>query len=163
MNIKKRTLASLMLIGYITVHASAQQYMVTYFNDSSAESVIGLSQITSIHFSDGNLQVKQNTDGQVSDTPLTRILSIKFSDQTPTDVKTVVTDYLASVKVTATADELHLVGYDTANALPAALYSINGTTYYTNASLTESSINISSLPKGIYIFKLGNKSFKFRK
>lgn len=163
MNIRKRILASLILMVCIVAHASARQYMVTYFNDGNTEDVIGVDQISSLRFSDGNLQVKQKADGRVSATPLAQILSIKFSEQNPTGAKSVVADPLASVKVAVTADELRLVGYDTANALPAALYGISGATYYTNASLTQSSISISSLPKGIYIFKLGNKSFKIRK
>lgn len=163
MNIKKRTLALLILMGGIAAQASAQQYMVTYFNDGSAEGVTGLSQIMSLHFSDGNLQVKQSANGQVSETPLAKILSIKFTDETPTGVTNMTADLQAAVTLAISPEELRLVGYDTALALPAALYSINGTTYYTCAHLTESSVNISSLPKGIYIFKLGNKSFKIRK
>ncbi len=162
MNIKKRTLASLMLMGCIAAQASAQQYMVTYFNDGTAEGVTGLSQIMSLRFSDGNLQVKQSADGQVSETPLAKILSIKFSEQT-TGVTNMTADQLQAVTLAVSAEELRLVGYDTANALPAALYSINGSQYYACSRLTESSINISSLPKGIYIFKLGNKSYKIRK
>ncbi len=163
MNIKKRTLASLMLMGCIAAQASAQQYMVTYFNDGTAEGVTGLSQIMSLRFSDGNLQVKQSADGQVSETPLAKILSIKFSEQTTTGVTNMTADQLQAVTLAVSAEELRLVGYNTANALPAALYSINGSQYYACSRLSESSINISSLPKGIYIFKLGNKSYKIRK
>ena len=163
MNIKKRILASLILMGGIAAQAATQQYMVTYFNSGSAEETMAVDQIMSLHFSDGNLQVTQKADGQVSTTPLAQILSIKFSEQDHDGVKSVEADPLSSVKVVATADELRLAGYDTASALPAAIYSISGATYYINASLTESSINITSLPKGIYIFKLGNKSFKIRK
>ncbi len=163
MNIKKQTLASLMIIGGIAAPASAQQYMTTYFNDGSAEKAVGIEQITSLHFSDGNLQVKQSADGQVSNMPLAQILSIKFTEQATTGIGNAVTNQLSAVKITFTADELRITGYNTANPLPAALYGINGTCYYTSASLSNSSISIGALPKGIYIFKLGNKSFKIRK
>ncbi len=163
MNIKKRIFASLVLTGCVAVSAMARQQMTVYFNNGNAESSFAVSDVASLHFSDGNLLVKQSSEGKQSAISLAEILSIKFADRNPSEVKTVAGDDLAAVKVAATPDELRLLGYDTANPLPASLYGVGGTVYYSTPALTATSISISSLPKGIYILKLGNKSFKISK
>lgn len=140
----------------------ARQQMTVYFNNGNAESSFAVSDVASLHFSDGNLLVKQNADGKQSAISLAEILSIKFADRNPSEVKTV-GDGLAAVKVAASADELRLIGYDTARPQPAVLYGIGGTVFYSVSAQTTGSINISTLPKGIYILKLGNKSFKISK
>ncbi len=162
MHIRKRIFASLILTGCMTVSAMARQQMTVYFNNGNAESSFAVSDVASLHFSDGNLLVKQNADGKQSAISLAEILSIKFADRNPSEVKTV-GDGLAAVKVAASADELRLIGYDTARPQPAVLYGIGGTVFYSVSAQTTGSINISSLPKGIYILKLGNKSFKISK
>ncbi len=162
MHIRKRIFASLILTGCMAVSAMARQQMTVYFNNGNAESSFAVSDVASLHFSDGNLLVKQNADGKQSAISLAEILSIKFADRNPSEVKTV-GDGLAAVKVAASADELRLIGYDTARPQPAVLYGIGGTVFYSVSAQTAGSINISSLPKGIYILKLGNKSFKISK
>ncbi len=162
MHIRKRIFASLILTGCMAVSAMARQQMTVYFNNGNAESSFAVSDVASLHFSDGNLLVKQNADGKQSAISLAEILSIKFADRNPSEVKTV-GDGLAAVKVAASADELRLIGYDTARPQPAVLYGIGGTVFYSVSAQTTGSINISSLPKGIYILKLGNKSFKISK
>ncbi len=162
MHIRKRIFASLILTGCMAVSAMARQQMTVYFNNGNAESSFAVSDVASLHFSDGNLLVKQNADGKQSAISLAEILSIKFADRNPSEVKTV-GDGLAAVKVAALADELRLIGYDTARPQPAVLYGIGGTVFYSVSAQTTGSINISSLPKGIYILKLGNKSFKISK
>ncbi len=162
MHIRKRIFASLILTGCMAMSAMARQQMTVYFNNGNAESSFAVSDVASLHFSDGNLLVKQNADGKQSAISLAEILSIKFADRNPSEVKTV-GDGLAAVKVAASADELRLIGYDTARPQPAVLYGIGGTVFYSVSAQTTGSINISSLPKGIYILKLGNKSFKISK
>ncbi len=162
MHIRKRIFASLILTGCMAVSAMARQQMTVYFNNGNAESSFAVSDVASLHFSDGNLLVKQNADGKQSAISLAEILSIKFADRNPSEVKTV-GDGLAAVKVAASADELRLIGYDTARPQPAVLYGIGGTVFYSVSAQTTGSINISTLPKGIYILKLGNKSFKISK
>ncbi len=162
MHIRKRIFASLILTGCMAVSAMARQQMTVYFNNGNAESSFAVSDVASLHFSDGNLLVKQNADGKQSAISLAEILSIKFADRNPSEVKTV-GDGLAAVKVAASADELRLIGYDTARPQPAVLYGIGGTVFYSVSAQTAGNINISSLPKGIYILKLGNKSFKISK
>lgn len=163
MNIKQRIFATLILTGCMAVSATARQQMTVYFNNGNAESSFAVSDVASLHFSDGNLLVKQSADGKQSAISLTEILSIKFADRNPSEVKTVVGDELAAVKVAASADALRLIGYDTARPQPAVIYGVGGTVFYSVSAQTSGCINISSLPKGIYILKLGNKTFKISK
>lgn len=163
MDIKKRTYASLILTGCFALSASAQQQMTVFFNNGNDDSPYAVSEITSLHFSDGQLQVKQATDGKVSAVSLAEILSIKFADKTPTAVKTMADGQFAAVSVAVSPDELRLTGYDPAHPQPAYLYSAGGALYFSTPALTATSINVSSLPKGIYILKLGKKSIKISK
>lgn len=60
-------------------------------------------------------------------------------------------------------DEIKLVGYDHSKPLAAALYGMNGSRYMSVKALTSDALNVASLPKGIYILKLGKKIFKLYK
>ncbi len=161
MNIKKRLFASLIMASCITATAIAQPTKMTVlFNNGNAASATDIAGIASLHFSDGNMLVKQKADWQETAISIADILSIKFTDKG--DGK-VATNELTSVKVATTQNTLLLLGYDTAQALPATIYSIGGAMVYTTSAQTANSIDISSLQKGIYIFKLGNNTYKICK
>lgn len=163
MNIKKCIYLSLILTGCIAMSATAQQRMTVIFNNGSADVPFAVSEISSLHFGNGHLQVKQAADGKVNAVPLAEILSIKFADVIPSGIKTVATNESAAVKVAVSSGELRLVGYDPTHPQPARLYGVGGAVLFSTKALTATSINVSSLPKGLYILKLGNKSFKISK
>ncbi len=161
MNINKRLFASLITASCIAATAVAEPTQMTvFFNNGNAASSTGITDIASLHFSDGNMLMKQKADGQENAIAIADILSIKFTGKG--DGK-VVANTLTSVKVATTQDALTLLGYDTTQALPAALYSIGGATVYSTPAQTSNSIDISPLQKGIYIFKLGNNTYKICK
>ncbi len=160
MNIRKRLFASLIMASCIAVTAMAQpKKMTVFFNNGNAAEATELSGIASLHFSDGNMLVKQKADWKEKAIALAEILSVKFTDADDL----VAANELTKIIVTTTPDALYLIGYDSTQPQPAALYSLSGATVYSAAAQTSTSINISSLQKGIYILKLGNKSFKICK
>ncbi len=163
MNIKKRIYTSLILTGCIALSAAAQKRMTVSFNNGSADVPFAVSEIASLHFGNGQLQVKQAADGKVDAVSLAEILSIKFADVIPSEIKTAATEQSAAVKIAVSPDELRLVGYDTTHPQPAYLYGVGGAVHFSTKALTVSSINVSSLPKGLYILKIGKKSFKISK
>ncbi len=163
MNIKKRIYTSLILTGCIALSAAAQRRMTVFFNNGSADASFVVSEIASLRFNDGQLQVEQAADGKVNAVSLAEILSIKFANNAPSGIKTVAANKSGNVKIVVSADELRLVGYDTTHPQPAHLYGVGGSVFFSTKSLAATSINVSSLPKGLYILKLGKKSYKISK
>jgi endonuclease/exonuclease/phosphatase family metal-dependent hydrolase len=58
--------------------------------------------------------------------------------------------------------ELNINGLDLANETDTAIYDITGRQVFSE-KVSQNSVNVSSLPSGIYILKIGNKSGKFVK
>ncbi len=60
-------------------------------------------------------------------------------------------------------DYLQVVGWDTDKKADIAIYSVNGQLLQSIHEWIGTPIPVSSLPHGLYIFKINDQSFKFRK
>ena len=160
MNVKKRLFVPLVLSLGVVPAATAQN-MQFFFSNGAPVKEIDVDDIGKMYFDGGSLFVQQIDGSSVSAFDLLTVQTIKFG--TISGVESAVKDEAAAVKVAVDGDMLKLIGYDAAAPQSASLYSVNGALLYASASLQENAIDISALPKGIYIFKLGNKTYKICK
>ncbi len=160
MNVNKRLFVPLVLSLGLVPSAMAQK-MQFFFNNGEPIKEFRLEDIGKVYFDGGSLLVQQSDGASVSAFDLLTVQTIKFG--TLSGVESAVKDEAAAVKVAVDGDLLKVIGYDAAAPQPASFYNVNGALLYASASLQEDAIDISALPKGIYIFKLGNKTYKICK
>lgn len=157
MNINKRLTVPLLALMF-AVQASAREVTV-FLNGMSEGQKFSVELLDKIYFSNGNMVL--NRGGVETQVPLSMIKKICFGG-TVTGISQTASA-ASGVKAAIVGDELRLVGYDSSQPLPAALYGMNGSLFMSVKALTADAVNVSSLPKGIYILKLGDKSFKLYK
>lgn len=156
MNINKRLTVPLLALMF-AVQASAREVTV-FLNSMSEGQKFSVELLDKIYFSNGNMVL--NRGGVETQVPLSMIKKICFGGTVTGIGQTTAAD---GVKAAIVGDELRLVGYDSSQPLPAALYGMNGSLFMSVKALTADAVNVAYLPKGIYILKLGDKSFKLYK
>lgn len=153
-----RHLTVALLALMFAVKASARDVTV-FLNGMSEGQTFSLQLLDKIYFSDGNLVL--NRSGEETKVPLSMIKKLCFPNTSTGVSQTSVAD--ADIKAFVVGDDIKLVGYDHSKPLAADLYGMNGSRYMSVKALTSDALNVASLPKGIYILKLGNKTFKLYK
>lgn len=153
-----RHLTVALLALMFAVKVSARDVTV-FLNGMSEGQTFSVQLLDKIYFSDGNLVL--NRSGEETKVPLSMIKKMCFPNTSTGVSQTTVAD--ADIKAFVVGDEIKLVGYDHSKPLAAALYGMNGSRCMSVKALTSDALNVASLPKGIYILKLGNKMFKLYK
>lgn len=133
--------------------------VTVFINGASEGQKFSVQLLDKLYFDNGKLVF--NHDGQEMSVNLSVINKISF-DNTPSGIGTAAAT-ADGVKAFVSGEEIRLVGYDHAKPLAAALYGVNGTRVLSVKALDADAIDIASLPKGIYILKLGNSTFKLYK
>lgn len=146
----KKLLLSFVLTFALSAVANAYNYL-TIASDA-VESSVALKQLKKITFS-GNELVVTTTDGTETRTDLSALKRLYFSDE-PTAVRSVRQDDLTfrNGRIVANGQGVLSV-YNASGALMRQQM----------VSSSRSEVNIATLPAGIYIVRLGNKSIKIAK
>lgn len=118
-----------------------------------------LMSVSSFRFVDGNMVVKLRNGATTEKINLSEIKTITFGEATTSIIST----KSVSDDVKFYLADQHLVVTGLNYPVSVAIYAISGKALFNQSAWTGGSLDISSLPKGIYIVKLGNKNFKFRK
>lgn len=128
---------------------------------ASGKKVYHLEDIKSMTFDGNNLKVNK----QVSDAdtyPLADIVNIDFDvNSGVNDLKVEGEKLSINVKAGGNAIEIH--GYDSREHYTLALFNIAGEKVLGFDNWRGAPVDISSLPKGIYVFTINNTTLKFRK
>lgn len=157
MKITRRFAVPLMAL-LLAAPVSARDVTV-FVNGASEGQKFSVQLLDKIYFDSGKLVF--NHDGQETSVPLSIINKISF-DNTATGIGPAAAT-ADGVKAFVSGNEIRLVGYNHAKPLAAALYGVNGTRVMSVKALDADAIDIASLPKGLYILKLGNSTFKLYK
>ncbi|MGN0211899.1 MAG: T9SS type A sorting domain-containing protein [Muribaculaceae bacterium] len=155
----KRLFVFLLSLLSITATGMAVNMAISY-NGMEGETY-DLKAIKNLTFDNGFMNIAFFDDEGAVRKDLSTIKSIKFP-AVITGVESVGMRPMAQ-SVAVAGGELKIMGYDTESPQPAAIYNVGGVSLFTCNSLTESAIDVASLPKGMYILKLGNQTFKFVK
>lgn len=152
-------LTALLAVSSLLAKADSAESLVFYGAGGNKDNVVELAKIGKLTFGVDGFNVVQ-TDGTATSLGYANVMSIKFKNLT--------TGIDALKQNTAEGIALHYDGQslwaegDGAIGATAAVYSVNGL-QMTGAEYDGSRISVESLPKGVYMFKVGGKSIKFAK
>ena len=159
----KKTLSMLafLFVGWLG-SAHAQDQMLVTMNDGTAEQKYALVDVGKLFFDTENVFVTQKA-AATNSIPLTSILSIKFVDSTVTGLRTHDTVEKNNLRIAIAADIITIYGWNSKEKTTAAIYAASGTMVWTDRKWNGNTISTQSLPKGVYILKINNQTFKFSK
>lgn len=156
---RRRILTTLLLACALTTMADDRN-VTFHFSDGSSQSV-ALESLRKLTFSNDNV-VAHLEDGTTEKAFSIANLQYFVFKQSATAIEkpAVAAD---AVRVAISNSAITLVGYDADKPLPAALYDAQGVMRMRSKALGSNTVDISSLPKGLYIFKIGTQIFKLYK
>lgn len=120
--------------------------------------------ITKISFDDSALNiVDSNSEGTTY--AIDEIKSIVFGQGEPSAVETLKTDKVSKITVFVPRDGNSLIvkGWDSTEAARIEIFGTNGALLKRNDKWCGEEVDISALPSGIYVVKIGNKTAKIKK
>ena len=158
MSIRKKVFLPLLLsMGYFGF--ACAQNMTINFNNGELPQSFKMADVGKIYFDAGTVQAKKDGKITISPLQLSTIRSIKFNQV----ISNVENNLVEDVKVAVAGDLLKIFGYDPQSAQHASLFSLSGMQVIDIPVLADDAIDVSALPKGVYIFKLGDKTYKICK
>jgi hypothetical protein len=147
-----------MLVAFLGLSLStiAQDMIVSA---TSATKSWNITEVRSFRFVDGKMIVKLKNGEDTEEINLSEISTIKFGNST-----TAITHVKGeNENVRFTLNGQHIVVEGLKQSVSMVIYAVSGSQVLRQNAWNGGSIDISNLPKGIYIIKLDNKNFKFRK
>lgn len=157
---KSAFLLTLALAGTAT-SASAQASLVLNPKQGSSEKKeFLLDGIRNLTFGDDGLTVNL-TDGQAYAAAYDDLSTLTFSGMEGTAIETVTAEYAANLDLFLTDGRLGVNNLPANVATEAALYDAAGRAVLMRRQWNGEPIAIGHLPKGVYIFKVNNQTFKF--
>ncbi|MDH6354514.1 hypothetical protein M2132_000842 [Dysgonomonas sp. PH5-45] len=155
-------LMAFLAIATVTLHAQTQLIVK---NSDGRESTFGLSSLRKITFTDTNIEI-HDMDGTSSLTPIQSTVSLKFAESVSAGIETDVAQATPEAYVYPNP----AAGYIRLNGLPddadynVKIYTANGMAILSTVLHSASdAIDVGSLPSGLYLLKVNNQVFKFRK
>ena len=156
---KSAFLLTLALAGTAT-SASAQASLVLNPKQGSSEKKeFLLDGIRTLTFGDDGLTVNLK-DGQTYAAAFDNLATLTFRDES-TAIETVTAEYAANLDLFLTDGRLGVNNLPDNVATEAALYDAAGRAVLMRRQWNGEPIAIGHLPKGVYIFKVNNQTFKF--
>ena len=156
---KSAFLLTLALAGTAT-SASAQASLVLNPKQGSSETKeFLLDGIRTLTFGDDGLTVNLK-DGQTYVAAFDNLATLTFRDES-TAIETVTAEYAANLDLFLTDGRLGVKNLPANVATEAALYDAAGRAVLMRRQWNGEPIAIGHLPKGVYIFKVNNQTFKF--
>ena len=153
--IKKTIIGLLLLSG--TLICSAQVNVEVQLINSSSQT-FSVSEAGKIYFDNGYLMVDDGNDTPFS-FPLSDIKKVLFSGGT--SVETIESDHIRIYPNPATT--FLRISRDRNNDSHYQIFSIDGRLLMSGVCRQEETINVSRLPKGLYLIKVDGKTFKISK
>ena len=156
----KKPLLMLLFMVSVTM-AKAQSSLYVYMNNGEDSETIALADIGKITFEEGYAVITPKEGGQKS-FPLADVKNFRF---TPDEVSAILAHSGAGARalVTVRAGVVHVAGWDGSRKAALMVYGTGGQLLYANGNWRGEDIDISYLPKGVYIIKIENQSTKIRK
>lgn len=152
-------LTALLAVSSLAAKADNTESLVFYGTGGNKDNVIELAKIGKLTFGADGFSVVR-TDGTATDLGYANVRSIKFKNLT-TGIDALKRNDAEGIALHYDGQSLWAEG-DGAIGAAAAVYSVNGQRM-AGTEYDGSRISVESLPKGVYMFKVGGKSIKFAK
>lgn len=148
--------AAMLALG---AHADDKVHVVT----KTADNAFATDEVQRIDFAGDALNVV-STDGTSTTYAFDEVVKITFEDES-TAIQAVTAPQKARLTFTIANDgsTLTVNGWDTAAQTSLQLYSVSGANVATQPGWNGQTVDISQLPHGVYVLKVGNRTAKFRK
>lgn len=156
---KKILLALMATLGMWST-AAAQTKIVVNFADGRAAQEFLLEDVGKVVFGAEQLTLGGVAGETLQAYSLADILSIKFKDL-PTAIESPVADTGSELRLFCRDGQLQAEGLPVDGDAVAAVYDLSGRPVMARRAWSGEPISVSSLPKGVYIFKVNNKTIKF--
>ena len=149
------------LLVALAVHSASGQTKVEVIPvEGGASTTFELADIKKMTFGEGNLGIiAQDEASPTFSMPLGNVRIIKFVDASSSIGKNVSADN--SIEISYRSGMLTATGIG--NPVKAVIYGADGRTVYSENRWEGEPISVASLPEGVYILKVNNKTFKFAK
>jgi len=140
--------------------AQAQMRLIVHGKDGSTTEA-QLKEVRSLAFKQGGFDMLFQKSGQAAN-------SFQFANVKSIEFASVITGLDQVVKeenalgLDLNGNSLKVTGWN-GKAAPAAIYGVSGQCFYNNPLWNGEVLNIASLPAGVYVLKVNNATFKFRK
>lgn len=154
---EKNILMALAMFASVSAFADNEESVVIYGAGGQIDNTVELAKIRKITFSDDGFTVVAK-DGSTLPCGYATTKSIKFKDLV-NGIQTVNNDAGNQLS-------LHFDGQsvwaDGAQGVQGTVYGVNGQ-QLVSVRMDGSRVSVENLPKGVYVFKVGDKSIKFAK
>lgn len=143
--------------------ATAQTGLVIQTAGGASPKVIPIENIGKMTFGDDGFTVSYVTEGTAAEAfAYADVQSIKFSGEaTAISGPTAGGDDGDALRLYCRGTMLHAEGLAEGTTARAAVYDVSGRTVEERGAWNGEPINVGRLPKGVYIFKVNNKTIKF--
>lgn len=156
---RKTTIAAVALLAMAGATAKAQTDVVVT-KLSGEQQRFELADVGKFYFGDGAMNVVSLPTKAVTAIPLSGLLNIKFLPN-PDGIDNIIGNDNQGVKFAYDGNRLSASGIN--GAASAAIFSSDGRKMMSAKQWDGTPVETSSLPKGVYIFKVNNNTFKFIK
>lgn len=138
--------------------------VVTVTTTSGGSTGYDVDAITKIAFDDSALNIV-SSDSEGTTYAIDEIKSIVFGEGTPSAVEALKTDKVSKITVFVPRDgnSLMVKGWDSTEATRLEIFGTNGALVQRNDKWCGQQVDISALPSGIYVVRIGNKTAKIKK
>ena len=158
----KKILFLLIVAVASVMTARAQSNLYVYTNDGNTEETVALVDIDKITFDGTNMVVATKTGAQKMFT-LTAVKDFKFTPNSATGLMNLKAEAVAGPAISVQSGIIKVDGWDSSRCATVYVYGVGGQQYYCQPDWSGADIDISSLPKGVYIIKIENQTTKIRK
>lgn len=158
----KKFLLLLLVAVVCAIAVKAQSNLYVYMNDGDSEQTLALADIDKITFEGGNLVITPKQGVQII-VSLAAVKDVRFAPESTTGLMLMQTDVVAGPLVIVQGGIVKVPGWDSSRRAAVHVYSIGAQLLYSQADWNGADIDISSLPKGIYVIKIENQSTKIKK
>ena len=156
----KRLRLGLLLMAVMLCNgvASSQSFLTIYKQNGWPLTSFGLQDVNKITFdNNGNMIVNQTTGNESVD--INNVMAIKFTADNKTAIEKI-DNGINKVSIITSENAIIVKGADRGSV---AIWAVNGQQVYNNGAWQGENIVTSQLPRGIYIIKINNSTFKFKK
>ena len=149
-----------MAVSFLTAQSptKTQVFITTTAGQTSHE----IDEVRSMELKDNTLIVNKRSTTKQDLYKLADVSKISF--QLGTGIaETLLADSGLSIYAPAGSDKIYVRGYDPAKQYEVVVYDNKGATLLSNMAWQGESIDVASLPQGLYIVRINNAAFKFTK
>jgi len=155
----RRLLAAILLAIAALTDARAEQQLYIVTTDATEPQAVSLADIRKMTFDDGQLVVTL-TDREPLTLPLATLQKLNFTTADITAIRAQQSPNAKALRLTIHDGRLHASGWDASRRAALTVYSTDGRRLLTVAGWQGEDIDLSQLPRAVYIIGIDSQTAK---